>query len=176
MSWEWNKLLSTWRKWMGSSAWESLSSSSSFFFSSPISLWICSSSFSASPMAVFSWALISSLTSKRFSSIDRISSEKTASLSSAAARAERWRETQRTERQAKSEDQRPKKPSKVDKIANVLNSRKIRHFYHPTVKCWTSALTLREKMAFLSSCTSFSLCWILSWELCLISPSCLWRK
>lgn len=79
----------TWRKCTWCSVWESLSSSASFFFSSVISFWILSSSCSAWLTAVFSWALISSLTSKRFSSIERISSVKTASLSSAAARAER---------------------------------------------------------------------------------------
>lgn len=87
----WKKNLSspTWRKWIWSSEWESLSSSASFILSSVISFWIFSSSCSAWLMAVFSWALTSSLTSKRFSSIERISSVKTASLSSAAARAER---------------------------------------------------------------------------------------
>lgn len=84
----------TWRKLMWSSMWESLSSSASFIFKSAISFSIFSSSWSAWLMAVFSWALISSRTSKRFSSMDRISWVKRASLSSATARAERWRETQ----------------------------------------------------------------------------------
>ncbi|TNN51507.1 hypothetical protein EYF80_038299 [Liparis tanakae] len=64
--------------------------------STAISFWILSSSCSAWLTAAFSWAFISSLTSKRFSSMERISSVKTASLSAAAVRADRWRETQST--------------------------------------------------------------------------------
>lgn len=83
----------TWRKWTWSSSLDSFSSSASLFFRSATSFWICSSSCSAWATAVFSWALISSRTSKRFSSRERISSVKMASLSSAADRAERYRES-----------------------------------------------------------------------------------
>lgn len=79
----------TWRSWMLSSISASLFSSASHVLSSAISFWISCRSSSAGAMELFSWALISSRTSNRFSSIDWINSEKMVSLFSAAARAER---------------------------------------------------------------------------------------
>lgn len=79
----------TWRNWMLSSISASLFSSASHVLSLAISFWISCRSSSACTMELFSWDVISSRTSNRFSSIDWINSEKMVSLFSAAARAER---------------------------------------------------------------------------------------